>query len=179
MKAIAIDVDETIGSFQTCAKICHDLYGNKLSQSKFNDVMETHPHILRPGILEIFEYIHFKQQTIPCKVYLFTNNQGGPEWIEYIKNYIHLKLHYKIIDQVILSQLFEPKRQYSSKTLSDFHACTHILPKTPIFFIDDQYHPGMHVHPVYYFHIYPYSIGKQNSPIKDLAHHLNIFLNRD
>ena len=175
MKAIVFDVDNTIGDFQECASLFFQMY-KKGTQQQFNQLMDRHPEFLRPNIMYIFYYIQLYRTKYPCKVFLFTNNIGGPAWMELIKNYIHYKLKDDMFDGVILSKQFEPRRQYESKTLSDFQACSSMPPKTPVFFVDDQYHPGMNVEGVYYAHVKPYTKQVDDVAVQYILHHLKEFL---
>jgi hypothetical protein len=176
MKAIAIDVDNTIGDFQECA--AQFLNQPNRTQLYFNKIMDDHPQYLRPDILYIFFYIKMYRTTYPCKVFLFTNNLGGARWINYIKNYIHKKTQSSVIDDIILAKRFEPKRMYESKTVSDFQLCSSLPADTPIFFVDDQYHPGMQHDLVYYIQVKPYRKEIGDVATQYILQHLKDFLKK-
>jgi len=175
MKAIVFDVDNTIGNFQECSTLFSQMYKNG-TQQQFNMLMDRHPDYLRPDIIFVFHYIQLFRKKYPCKVFLFTNNIGGRPWMTYIKNYIHYLVKDKVIDHMILAKQFEPKRLSESKTFDDFKRCSSMPANTPVFFIDDQYHPGMNTDGVYYLHVKPYNREVGDVAAQYILQHLKSFM---
>ena len=107
---------------------------------------------------------------------MFTNNEGDPQWIEYIKLYFNSALNYELFDKIVLSSKYEPKRKNASKSLDDFLECTNYPKSSKVLFIDDQYHPMMIQPNVTYLHIKPYKIQPREDISPWILKHIKKFL---
>ena len=92
---------------------------------------------------------------------IYTNNQGPPEWANYIMKYFEEKIDYKIFDQIIAAFKIQGKkvelcRTTHMKTHADFIKCTKLPEKTQICFLDDVFYPGMSNEKIYYINVKPY-----------------------
>ena len=176
MNIIVFDVDETLGAFFEFSQYCsRSLYTNKVNYRQFKYLLDINPIYLQPNILIILEYIKQKKDK-NCKVVMFTNNQGHPVWIQYIKLYLHEKLNYELFDKIIYAKKYEPKRKQESKCLIDFWNCTRYPTDSKILFIDDQYHPYMLYKPVIYIKMHPYTTHDPIDISKYLLHYIAEFL---
>ena len=108
-----------------------------------------------------------------CKVVMFTNNQGHPIWIQYIKLYLHEKLNYELFDKIVYAKKYEPKRKEESKCIKDFWNCTQYSPNSKVLFIDDQKHPFMLAPNVTYINLPAYTTKSS----RDISHYLVEFIN--
>jgi len=164
-KYLVFDLDETLGSFGDLYILWKGMiHLNKIgvirfdeSQCTFNSIMDVYPEFLRHGILTILEFLFYKKLSGKCGgVYVYTNNQCEPPWVQYIIKYIETRLG--------LNGLFEPpvcafkingiildaKRSTSDKTYQDFIQCT-VLPKNAeLCFLDNSFFPRMNVEQVFY-----------------------------
>ena len=65
------------------------------NQMDFNIFLNLYPEIFRPYIFKILNYIKNKKIKNECKsVIIYTNNQCGSSWVNYIKNYLEYKINY-------------------------------------------------------------------------------------
>ena len=176
MKIIIFDVDETLGAFFPFYNYCcSKVKINNLTFPVFKYLLDINPHFLQPNIIFILQYIKLNKPA-DCKVALFTNNQGNPKWIEYIKLYFNSVLNYPLFDKVVLSSIYEPKRKHLSKSLDDFWECTDYPKSCKVLFIDDQYHPMMIQNNVTYLHIKPYKLEKKEDISPWIIKHIKTFL---
>jgi len=164
-KAIVLDLDETIGSFQDLFILWQWIESvddkQTTNQILFDKLLVLYPEFLRHGILSILEYLAYKKSTGECSnIFLYTNNQCSPDtskWIRFITYYLDrkLELHKPLFDQLICSfkidnKKVELKRTTHQKTYTDLIRCT-LLPKsTEICFMDNSYYPKMLNDRVYY-----------------------------
>ena len=159
-RVIAFDLDETIGSFADLEIVWSALqeYTDLQHPVNFNHLLDLYPEFLRYGIIPILKYIVEKKQTGECSnVYIYTNNQCGPGWVEMITSYLDytLKTDKPIFHQIIsafkINNLrIEPSRTTHSKSHSDFIRCTLMPKNTEIFFLDNAHFPEMKQTRVYY-----------------------------
>lgn len=159
-RVIAFDLDETIGSFTDLEVLWSALqeYTDLHEPVNFNHLLDLYPEFLRYGIIPILKYLIEKKNTGECSnIYIYTNNQCGPEWVEMITQYLDYTLKTKtpIFHQIIsafkINNLrIEPSRTTHSKTHSDFIRCTLMPKNTEIFFLDDAHFPEMKQSRVYY-----------------------------
>ncbi len=103
---------------------------------------------------------------------MFTNNQGHPIWIQFIKLYLHEKLGYELFDKVVYAKKYEPKRKEESKCLNDFWNCTQYPPNSKVLFFDDQKHPYMLANNVTYINLPAY----KTQTSKDISSYLVEFI---
>jgi hypothetical protein len=92
---------------------------------------------------------------------IYTNNTGPPEWVHFIKNYIHDKMEYNLFDQVIGAfkvngKIIEICRTTTEKNKEDFIRCTKLPENIEICFVDNEYHESMHQHDIYYINVNTY-----------------------
>jgi hypothetical protein len=97
-------------------------------------------------------------------VYIYTNNQCSPEWVNQIIKYFHYKLNCtntELFDRIIYAfkineRKIEFERTTHSKTYDDFIKCTFLPKSTEICFIDNSYFADMNKECVYYIKPYSY-----------------------
>ena len=185
-KYFVFDLDETIGSFGDLYILWKGMsHLNKTgvikfedSQYNFNEVLDIYPEFLRCGIMTILEFLFYKKLSGKCGgVYLYTNNQCEPPWIELIIKYIETRRG--------LTGVFEPpvcafkingiildtKRTTGDKTYQDFIQCT-LLPKNAeLCFLDNSFFPRMNSERVFYIQPKSYFHGLGlNEMISRLLH---------
>jgi hypothetical protein len=177
MKIIVFDVDETLGAFFEFSLYCNKIIRNKkLTLQMFTFLLDINPIYLRPNILNVLEFIKCKK-TKECKVVMFTNNQGHPSWITFIKAYFHKKLNFPLFDHVIYANKYELYRTSDQKSITDFWACTKYSKQSTLLFIDDQFHPLMVNPKVTYLKIEPYKTDIYVDISTYLIHEITLFLN--
>ena len=160
-KVVVFDLDETIGHFSQLQTICKCLcewFGRELFQDEFNSLLDLFPEFFRPGILTILDFLYQKKQKNDLfKLYIYTNNQCDPPWVDMIVRYIEKELSAtSLFDKNICAfkiknQRVELKRTTGAKTYSDFIQCT-MLPEETVetCFIDNTYHDNMCGDRIYY-----------------------------
>jgi hypothetical protein len=164
-KAIAFDLDETIGSFSDFHSIWSRLETEMRTQDVFNAIMHLYPEFLRVGIVPVLSYIRKKQMKGVClPIYIYTNNQcEDVKWIDhliiYLENVVDPKIGKLFADPIcafkIRDRIIEPKRTAHEKSYNDFVQCS-MLNSTDLCFIDDSYHKKMTHRRVYYIQPPPY-----------------------
>lgn len=170
MKIVVFDLDETLGSFVELGIFwdCLNRYlikdpKKELLKDDFSNVLDLYPEFLRPGIIDILNYLKNKKISNCCKkLMIYTNNQGPESWAKNLINYFEQKLNHPLFDQIIAAFKINGKRveicrSSHDKSYNDLIKCTK-LPKTAEFcFIDDVYHPKMHNKNIYYINLKPYT----------------------
>jgi len=165
-KVVVLDLDETLGSFVDL-EILWSLIKryNKNIRIHFDDILNIYPEFLRYGIRSILQYIANKKKNGECyKLFVYTNNQGGPNWTNLIINYLnnYITTEFTLFDQIInafkINNIHvEFNRTTHKKTHDDFIHCT-LLPKsTTIFFVDDVSYQDMKKERIYYIKPMPYN----------------------
>ena len=105
MKAIVFDLDETIGQFSNLKQLDNAfevILRRPLKQEEFNELLDLYPEFLRPGIMTILEFLaHKKKANAFQKMYLYTNNQCGREWVHKIIKYMETKIQSQLFDDII------------------------------------------------------------------------------
>lgn len=167
-RVIVFDLDETLGSFIDL-KILWNLLTEISSDINFNDLLDIYPEFLRYGIINILEYLYSKKKSDEYyKLYIYTNNQSQPYWIQLLTQYFQHKLSIGENDIALFDQIiyafkinnvkYEINRTTHKKTYNDFINCT-ILPKnTSICFLDNTYYDNMvndriyYIKPTAYYH---------------------------
>lgn len=161
-KIVVFDLDETIGCFQSLYSLFYFINdyrkNNQLYPLSFFEkakILDICPYFLRTNILSIFEKLGALQEKTPIRVVIFTNNTGGYDWPNFIRNYINFKLRKKIISQVIPihkidKTTYEPLRTSNDKKYYDLCRCLNVPSSTEVCFIDDREHEQMYNSNVHY-----------------------------
>lgn len=166
-KIITFDLDETLGAFGEMYILWTALKPTSTnSYIIFRELMTLYPECLRPGIIPILEYLSYKKQTGQCSyIFLYTNNQCSPIWVDLILNYFDEKLQTKhLFDKAVKAfkindQIVEPLRTSHHKIYSDLIRCTMIPKQSELCFIDNTYHRKMENERVYYIQPKSYEHG--------------------
>jgi hypothetical protein len=157
--AIALDLDETLGSFSDLETLWSSIKSyNDSIPIDFNKLLDLYPEFLRYGILPIMDFIYQKKRKGACdKIYMYTNNQCSPPWCKLLAKYFDYKLRTDsdLFDKIICAfkinnKIVEIGRTTHNKTYSDFIKCTLLPLKTKLCFIDNTYFNEMVDDRVYY-----------------------------
>ena len=180
-KVVVFDLDETIGSFSDLIGLLKYIKKQKqikISQKRFNELLDLYPEFLQNNIIEIFIYLMEKKRSGECyQIYIYTNNIYSPEFPKYIQNYFDYKYQYylngfsvsrkvnplnvKVIDHLICAFkvnniIINFARTTNEKTYDDFMKCS-LLPKSTIIcFVDNKFHKKMQHKNVNYIYIKSY-----------------------
>jgi hypothetical protein len=165
-KHFIFDLDETLGDFADLHTLWSSI--NEIvpsTQPDFNKILDIFPEFLRYGIITILEFLHHKKKEGKCgKIYIYTNNQCPPPWVEYIANYIESKKNMTglferpICAFKIKNSVLEKDRTTHDKTLRDFIKCSRLPRSAELCFIDNAYHHKMvggsifYIQPRSYYH---------------------------
>lgn len=174
INAIVFDFDETLGDFgqyHELSDYVSKLEGKKLTMNTHMKLLTTFNKYLRPDLQQIFDLIN-KNKKRNTKVVLYTNNQGGKQWVNLIlyclskitnntisfdkKIYAYKDFHNRIIEE---------KRTSHSKKYSDFITIMNFPKTTKVLFFDDQIHEQMDHPNVQYYHIKPYRFSYSSEEI--------------
>jgi len=165
-RVIAFDLDETLGSFTDLEILWSALqhFTQEYTPINFNQLLDLYPEFLRYGIIHILEFLLQKKKMGHCKqIYIYTNNQCNPPWVDFISEYFTYKLNEKtnIFDKIIRAfkigkERIDLDRTSHSKTYSDFIRCTLLPETTEICFIDNVEYTSMEKDRVYYIQPYSY-----------------------
>lgn len=162
-KIIVFDLDETLGQFvelHIVYKCLTKILGRELSQGEFNKLFDMFPEFVRPGIITILEFLyHKKQQGAFSRLFLYTNNQCGGNWVKFIINFFHVKI--KVVDKPLFedpicafkirNKIVNIRRTSPDKSYSDLVQCAMFPPAmTEVCFIDNTYYEHMCEDKVYY-----------------------------
>jgi hypothetical protein len=176
IKAIVFDLDETLGHFSNLRELSaaiEKVMHRPLKNAEFAELFDLYPEFLRPGILTILEFLYYKKtQGALNKVYIYTNNQCGKEWVDRIVAYINKKIGAvkPLFDDTIYAfkiknQVVDVRRTTNNKTHSDIIKCTMLKDDaTEICFVDDKKYTRMYGERVYYIQPRPYihAMSKQD-----------------
>jgi hypothetical protein len=176
-KAVAFDLDETLGSFADLHSIWTMIGREHQTQKIFDDAMDLYPEFLRVGILPILEFLSSKIAAGEClPIYIYTNNQCEDQsWIERLINYLETRIHrsnksrlfaHPICAFKVKTRRLEPNRTTHEKTYDDFVKCS-MLKRAEVCFVDDLYHNKMDHRRVYYIQPPPYHHGLTYKQIVD------------
>jgi hypothetical protein len=205
-KHFIFDLDETLGSFSDFYVLWKGIQFIKEKKqittqnetTLFHDLLNLYPEFLRYGITTILQYLYHKKTKKQCgNVYIYTNNQCDPPWVEYIIDYFETEFQLKglfekpICAFKINNRLLDRRRTSNEKKYSDFLKCT-LLPKfAELCFIDDSFFPKMKTDQVFYIQpkpyqhclgineiIYRFTKSKLNEPILFTPNELNNWYNR-
>ena len=179
-KAMAFDLDETLGSFSDLYSIWDTLTPMMKTRAVFNALLDLYPEFLRVGILSILEFLKSKIKSGQClPIFIYTNNQCEDQsWVERLLGYLEMRLgtaqdripsltpfscqsgNTQIFARPILAfkirnRCVEPNRTTHEKTYREFVRCS-MLKHTDLCFVDDQTHEKMKHRRVYYIQPPPY-----------------------
>lgn len=176
-KIIVFDLDETLGQFtelHIIYKCIVKVLDRDLTQVEFNKLLDLYPEFLRPGIITILEFLYYKKQNGAfSRLFLYTNNQCGGNWVKFIINYFHVKI--KALDKPLFedpicafkirNKIVNIRRSTQSKNYGDLIHCALFPPSTTeVCFIDNTYYEHMCNDRVYY--ILPQSYNHPLSKIE-------------
>ena len=162
---VVFDLDETLGNFEQLSlfwSITNSLCNNELNNEHFNFIIDNNKEILRYKIIQLLNILKKKKQAKKCDgILIYTNNNGENSWANYIKDYFHYKLNYKLFDQIIRAykidnKKVEPNRTSHDKSYKDFVNCTTFDYNTKVCFLDDRIHKHMKHNNVTYIKLDPY-----------------------
>lgn len=146
-KVVVLDLDETLGYFTQfnilwrCMQLCANC---ALSQTHFNTMLDIYPENLRPGVMDILQYLKQQTQNRHCYgVVMYTNNTGHKTWPYLIKRYFEDKINYPLFKHIVGGLKEEICRSTKSKSINDFNKCAKIPSGTKICYLDNTYHTGM------------------------------------
>jgi hypothetical protein len=166
LRIAVFDLDETLGSFTQLGflrDIIESYENRRLSQQEFNRLVDENPEFVRPGIIDILQYVVEKRNKGQCDaIMIYTNNNGQRSWSESIASYFDYKIGKHVFDQIICAykangKRVEPMRTTHDKTYSDLLRCTNLPQGTQVCFFDDVFHPQMKHDNVYYINAKGYS----------------------
>lgn len=163
-KHFIFDVDETLGSFSDLYILWKGIQqkdknkkNNLMSKVIFNQLLNLYPEFLRYGITTILEYLYHKKKKNQCgNVYIYTNNQCEPPWIELIISYFETQFGLNgLFEKPICAFKINNKHNNSCRTsheknYRDFLNCTLISKNIELCFIDDTFFPKMHNDQIFY-----------------------------
>lgn len=168
-KVVVFDLDETLGAFADLYILWCGMRHEIPSSDLFNNLCDLYPEFLRYGILTILEYLYDKKLKKECyKIFIYTNNQCSPEWVNLISTYLETKVKSTrptetaaLFDKTICAFKINNKpieicRTGHSKKIDDFIRCSFLSEKADICFVDDVEHPAMKSTKVYYICPRPY-----------------------
>lgn len=170
-KHFIFDLDETLGSFSDLyllwkgVQCINEKNGKKIEidATLFNEIVNLYPEFLRYGITTILEYLYHKKQKKQCgNVYIYTNNQCDPPWIDLIISYFESQFNLKgLFEKPICAFKINNKHNNLSRTshekkYTDFLNCTLISKMAELCFVDDTFFPKMHNDQVFYIQPKPY-----------------------
>ena len=165
-KIAVFDLDETLGSFTQLGflrDIFEEYQNRRMSQHEFNMLVDENPEFIRPGILDILDFVVGKRAKGHCDaIMIYTNNNGPRSWSESIASYFDYKLGTRVFDQIICAykangKRVEPMRTTYDKTYADLLRCTGLPRSTQVCFFDDVFHPQMKHKNVHYINAKGYS----------------------
>ena len=90
------DLDETLGSFTQLGflrDIIESYENRNLSQQEFNKLVDENPEFVRPGIIDILDFVVGKRNKGQCDaIMIYTNNNGPRSWSESMHHILTTKL---------------------------------------------------------------------------------------
>jgi hypothetical protein len=162
LKIIVFDMDETIGAFPALSGVLYNVQPFLQNYSLFKHYLDTNPQYIRPYMMDILRQVAAAKQLHDLTIVLYTNNSNSV-WIAMILYYINTAL--QLSDPLFDHVLDASQHKMYDKNVADLLHRSNIIHKQKdirIFFVDDQYHPGMVSSEVVYFHITPYKDPNSN-----------------
>tara|TARA_A100001015_G_scaffold318420_1_gene438273 strand:- start:668 stop:1411 length:744 start_codon:yes stop_codon:yes gene_type:complete len=163
-KAIVFDLDHTLGDFYIVRLIWNFFkkINIVLTEEIFHNLCDVYQKTFRPNLFVILKYLLNKRDIKKnIKLIIYTNNQGGKEWLNLIMGYIDKKMNKLTFDSVIgpykiSGEIVEKCRSKEYKTYHDILHCSKLSKKCEILFLDDQYYSRMNHKKVEYYKIKEY-----------------------
>jgi hypothetical protein len=156
-KIIVFDLDETIGAFPALSGVLYSMKPYLNDYSLLRHMLHTNPSYFRPHMKDILRQLHAAKNIHSLTTVLYTSNPNS-EWIRMILHYINEELN---VQKPLFDHILDASQRTTyDKTVDDLLHRTNCLGRNDdfrIFFVDDQYHPGMIGEQVVYFHITPYN----------------------
>ena len=175
-QAVVFDLDKTIGFFTQIAVVMEaveDVLGREMKLQEFFDFLDVYPHVFRPDMFKIFNYLKKqKKRNKELKVLIYTNNIGPKSWVMNIRKYIEKKINYKLFDKVIPAwkvgkEIYEPNRTTHNKTYRDLLRCGKLSKNYKVLFLDDLEHEQMRVDKVTYLLVKKYRYDERFEKLVD------------
>ena len=175
-QAVVFDLDKTIGFFTQIAVVMEaveDVLGREMKLQEFFDFLDVYPHVFRPDMFKIFNYLKKqKKRNKELKVLIYTNNIGPKSWVMNIRKYIEKKINYKLFDKVIPAwkvgkEIYEPNRTTHNKTYKDLLRCGKLSKNYKVLFLDDLEHEQMRVDKVTYLLVKKYRYDERFEKLVD------------
>lgn len=161
-KYVIFDLDETLGFFTELSIIwdCLKKHQGVTGQRCFDELcLLFESCIFRPGIFDVLNVLKTRKKSV--KIILYTNNNGGKEWLNHIITFMERRVNKRgFFDKIVPG--YNPKlkgkndRTTYNKTYSEIIRCADIPPNAKIIFFDDLIHQGMKHKNVNYVHLHPY-----------------------
>ncbi len=156
-KFVIFDMDETLGQFVEFSvfwNVITNFYNIEEDDKTqyFYDVFDLYPEFIRSGMFSLLKKLYKeKVHNRLAGIYIFTNNGGGREWVDLIRDYFTRRLGIpNLFDRTIYAYksahgvIVEKNRREYGKTYADLlRSAPEISPNSKICFIDDQKHIGM------------------------------------
>jgi hypothetical protein len=88
-KAVAFDLDETLGTFADLYLLWVKLKPLWRTQAVFHQLLALYPEFLRVGIVSVLSFLREKMESGEClPIYIYTNNQCAcAHWVEFVLSY--------------------------------------------------------------------------------------------
>ena len=170
---IVFDMDETLGFFSEFSVLWYSVK-NILNIKKTQEIecfiklLDLYPELIRPNIFKILKYLVKEKNTHKFDIMIYTNNQGGKEWVNLLAKYFESKIQGLKFNKIIYAfkidgKIIEPNRTSHIKKFSDFIKTTKMPRNVKVCFIDDVHFPEMETNNVFYIHIKPYTYHISNN----------------
>ena len=161
-KAVAFDLDETLGHFSELCALWSRIPMKDQNQPTFNRLLDLYPEFPRVGILGVLRFLRTKIAQGECHpIYIYTNNQCKMEnWVYRIMSYFEFKTGIQFTRPIcaykVENKRMEMGRTTHEKTYTDFVQCSMLQSPFELCFVDDRNHSSMRRSKVYYIQPPPY-----------------------
>jgi len=103
---IIFDFDETMGYFTQIGYFYNALmnyYKRRPTKHELYTLLNKCDKYFRPNLFHILNYVKkHKISNNKLNVIIFTNNQGGKQWVSKIKDFMELKINYTLFFSLII-----------------------------------------------------------------------------
>jgi len=163
-KYVIFDLDETLGFFTELGIIWNCLTSHQAvtGQKCFDELcLLFEKEIFRPGIFSALNLLKINRKHV--KVILYTNNNGGIEWLNHIISFMERRINARGLFSKIIPG-YDPNlkekdsRKTFDKTYSEIIRCADIPRDAKIIFFDDLIHPEMKHKNVTYIRVKPFCV---------------------